>query len=200
MATPTHYQNLLLRDGNLTAELWGRVVWIVHGICHQAQTPEHACRIDFPGLNALGIGFMARLYGSPSAIQSVVDAIQPLITHDLLSVQAMRPVPESPQTWAVSYRRKEITASKLRRMLRRRRHDDPGTFSEDDIEAIVQSHRNRPSHRIQMVSTSKQTRFNMDIERQLVTSNEAQRLADTPKAGANYGLGYPVPIIDDMGA
>lgn len=197
----SHYQDVVLRDGGLAKEIWGRVLWIVHGNCAKADTIEDACRADFPGYDRRGFGFVCRLYGSERTLAEVTDGLAPLEHYDFIGIQPRQPVPEDTDQWAVMYRAKVRGPARERRHQKRAaaralRNGEPIPEMKDPAPSS-KVQRRTPAHAVSMLSMSDGNQeFPLLLTREVIDrKSEADVLAVVPRSGTNYGIGIPVPLI-----
>lgn len=192
----THYQDVVLRHGSLAPEIWGRVVYAIH-----LQPQERPCFLDFPGFCDKGMGFVARLYGTGEHLADVIQRIQPLAQHDLISIEDVTALPEIDDAteFGVTFRAKATHSARERRHQKRavaralKAGDPLPEFSAPKPMPVSQCR--YPRSYIKMMSASTQTLFPLLIRRKVVPSDQAIALMNTPRAGSSYGLGVPVPLI-----
>lgn len=196
LAALTHYQDVVLRHGSLAPEIWGRVVYAIH-----LQPKNRPCFVDFPGFCQKGMGFVARLYGTPEHLSEVVQRIQPLAQHNFIGIQDTLPVPplDDAAEWGLTLRDKATHTARERRHQKRaieralKAGETLPEFSAPKPMPLEQCA--HPRSYIKMMSASTQTQFPLLIRRKVVSSEEAKALLANPRGAGSYGLGTPVPLI-----
>lgn len=192
----THFRDVVLRDGKLAPEIWGRVVWVVHCQHHHADR-DGAIYIDFPGFNRFNLGFVCRLFGTENALEEMAEQLQPLADYGFISLKAIAPAPEEVSEYALVRRPKRRSPAQKKRS---RKREAEKALKEGKPLPTYESEplgerRKAGEHDIQMMSTSQHTRFKFRLARTVVSADEARNIANSPRSGVGYGVGIPVPII-----
>lgn len=196
----THYQDVLLREPGITSELIGRIIWVVHGLCISNQ----AIAIDFPDWKTdIGEpGLLIRAFGSEEQLTQFATGVMPLARLDLVMLPPMSSLQSRDVTgWAVTQRcshdSRKFSPSRARRYLRRAQQRGEATEMEVTPEGRIQPQAGHslPSNSYSIPMNSKSTghQFWMRICRDHTPRGTPTSMA--PRAGAQYGLGIPVPTL-----
>lgn len=192
------YLNLYLRDGRLAPELYGRLLWCIHGLRDRG----HDIRADFPHIQYHGLGYHLRAFGCHDDLIRLSEMAVPLEELDLVHFGQIELTPET-TAWAVSYRRSQgdsrrYSPSRARRLARRARERGESMpqqrlNAQGGIQPGVR--KGNPSHIVWMKSASSphDRQFSIAIARQAVPGPHALPKDRDYWAGTGYGLGFVVP-------
>lgn len=196
----THYVDVIIKDPGLARELFGRLLWVVHGIC--ARPSGDKLNVDFPGYQAYGLGYTFRVFGSETVLAEFVSSIEPLTNANLVSPQVVRSLPERVAGYAISYRQssgdsRKRSPSAMRRLARRavERGEPVPEYPLTQGGGLAAKSAQRHTLVMRSFSTAEQglpREYSMAIGRRLLESHQDQIQY---QGGRSYGLGGVVPVI-----